>query len=574
MSTTLNISERLLNISRQTSIKTVYDALVELVTNSDDAYGRINSTLEDIKIKIVRSSERHDFLPVVEDQKLSSIFVIDQASGMTFDEMSNYLLTVGDYTSGDDSRGMMGRGAKDCSILGDVIFTSVKDGKLSQLVIYQNLTADIILQDTDATNAPTTYGILANGTSVELRVEPSLIPDFNTFKANIQKNIYLRNILTNNNVTLSLIEDQRSERLTYSIPEGKVIMECDYDIPDYETTAHIKIMTLDNKLPIPVIEDQREYGILVSSGRSVYECSALYYSDPLVQNLLWNQNIQNIVGLLECPLINRLAKDAANGNINAKNPFILIDPNRRNGLDTTHPFTKALYENGYRMLNIVLGRMQDLSDEKLFDFSSDKNMFDSLNSMMSGLLPDNNVVYSWRSREDTDNLSKISSVIKNVTIDSVFLGINMEEINDLSKKRWIDTKDKILMADTSEKKSAIKITFSNNRNMESDYQIMYMLGHINIKLNARSPLLKNFMSIDEGKVNFTHKIGALMGVGSILNDAIGTLVVRNKILKGETKFLNINDLNEYNSIIDKARALSTAQIYSFMYNAMGVSSMD
>ena len=82
MSTALNISERLLNISRQTSIKTIYDALVELITNSDDAYGRINSTLEDIKLNIVRSSERHDFLPVVEDQKISSIFVIDQASGI------------------------------------------------------------------------------------------------------------------------------------------------------------------------------------------------------------------------------------------------------------------------------------------------------------------------------------------------------------------------------------------------------------------------------------------------------------------------------------------------------------
>lgn len=574
MSTTLNISERLLNISRQTSIKTIYDALVELVTNSDDAYGRMNTTLEDIKLKIVRSSEKYGFLPVVDDQKLSSIFVVDQASGMSFDEMSNYLLTVGDYTSGDDSRGMMGRGAKDCSILGDVIFTSVKNGKLSQLVIYQNLTADIILQDIDATNAPTSYGILANGTSVELRVEPSLIPDFDTFKTNIQKNIYLRNILSNNNVTLSLLEDKRIERLIYTIPGGKVIMECDYDIPDYETTAHIKIMTLDNKLPIPSSDDQREYGILVTSGRSVYECSALYYSDPLAQNLLWNQNIQNIIGVLDCPLINKLAKDAANGNINSKNPFILIDPNRRNGLDITHPFTKSLYENGYRMLNIVLGRMQDLSDEKLFDFSSDKDIFNSLNDMISNLLPNNNVVYSWRSREDTDNLTKISSLIKNVTIDSTFLGIDMNDINDLSKKKFLDTTNKMLVADTNEKKSAIKITFSNSNNMNSDYQIMYMLGYINIKLNAKSTLLKNFMTIDDGKVNFTHKMGALMGVGSILNDAIGTLIVRNKILKGETNFLNINDLNEYNNIVDKTRALSTSQIYSFMYNAMGVSSLD
>jgi hypothetical protein len=570
MSTTLNISERLLNISRQTSIKTIYDALVELITNSDDAYGRINEEKEDIKLKIVRSSFKHEFLPLVEDEKRSSIYVIDQASGMTYEEMSNYLLTVGNYTSSDDSRGMMGRGAKDCSVLGDVIFTSVKDGKLSQLVIYKNLTADVILKDTDASMAPELYGILKNGTSVELRVEPSLIPEFEKLMEDIQKNISLRKILANENVNLTLMEDDRTTRLTYSFPEGTIVMECDFDIPEYETTAHIKIMTLPNKLPIPSSEDQREYGILVSSGRSVYECSALYYSEPTVQNLIWNPNIQNIVGTLECDLINKLAKEAANGNITKANPYIIIDPNRRNGLDITHPFTKALYENGYRMLNIVLGRMQDLSDEKLFDFSSDKNLFDGLNSMMSDLLPDNNVVYSWRSREDTDNITLISSRIRNVSINADFLGINLDQIKELRDKKWVESKEKILVGTKSDKKSAIKITFTNNENTKSDYQIMYMLGYINIKINAKSSLINKFLSIKDGKVNFNNKIGALMGVGSILNDAIGTLIVRNKILKGETKFLTINDLNEYNAINDSARALSTEQIFTFMHGAMSV----
>lgn len=572
MSTTLNISKRLLNISRQTSIKTIYDALVELITNSNDAYSRIGSEKEDIKLKIVRSSNRYKFITNKDDEKRSSIHIIDQASGMSYDEMVKCLLTVGSYTSDNYSRGMMGRGAKDCSMLGDLIFTSVRDGKLSQLVIYKDLTADTILKDSNSDDAFKLYSIEKNGTNVELRVEPSLLPDLETLRDNIQKNIYLRKILIADNINLSIEEEDKSERLSYSTPKGKIVMECDYDIPDYETTAHIKIMTLSEKLPISSQEDQREYGILVSSGRSIYECSALYYSEPTIQNLIWNHNIQNIIGTLECDLIDKLAREAANGNVSKSNPYIIIDPNRRNGLDITHPFTKALYENGYRMLNIVLGRMQDLSEEKLFDFSADKNLFESLNNMVSDLLPENNVVYSWRSREDTESITKISSRIKNVSINADFLGINIDQIKELRNKKWVESENKVLVGAKSSKKSTIKITFSNNESIKSDYQIMYMLGYINIKINAKSSLLNKFMVIEDGKVNFTNKIGALMGVGSILNDAISTLAIRNKILKGETKFLTINDLNEYNSINDTIRALSTEQIFTFMHGVMSVSS--
>lgn len=71
--------------------------------------------------------------------------------------------------------------------------------------------------------------------------------------------------------------------------------------------------------------------------------------------------------------------------------------------------------------------------------------------------------------------------------------------------------------------------------------MMYILKQI-ITLNK-------FLSIEDGKINFLNKTGTLMGIASILNKAIGTFIVRNKILKNNTTFININALNEYGNII-------------------------
>ena len=554
MASKLVLSDRLLKISRQVSIKTIYDALVELLTNSDDAYNNVNVKEKNFIIKIIRDNKEEVRLP-------SSIIVIDQALGMSLEQMKTNLLTVGYYTASSSSRGMMGRGAKDCSVLGDITFTCIKDNKLSQIIIYQNMDTKILLEDIDITDdLREQYNVIIDGTHVELKTDASLIPDIEIVRVNLQNNIYLRNLFQDFQSTVLLVEEEvkYNERMVYNPPKRTLVISCDYDIPDYNTTAHLEIYTSDNKLPIPQSDDQREYGILVSSKSSIYECSALYYSDPIVQNLIWNSNIQLITGSLSCKLINQLARDATNGVLSSENPFLLIDPNRRNGLDPTHPFTKALYTSGYNMLNVVLGRIQDNADDKLFDFGDIKDVFNGFNEVLSEALPSDNLIYSWRSREDTEKLLKLSKVVRNVKMDDVFMGINFDDVKSMHEKKY-------LIAQTKEtQKSSIRISFSDDKNMKTAYEVLYMVGYTNIRINVNDISIKKYLSIKNNVLVIENNASALMGIGNIINDAVNYLILRNKILTGQTKDLTINSLNEYVFHSNESKQKMSPLVYNFM----------
>lgn len=548
MSSRLVLSDRLLKISRQVSIKTIYDALVELITNSDDAYNNVNIKDKNFTIEIKRSS----------------IIVIDQALGMTIEQMKSNLLTVGYYTASSTSRGMMGRGAKDCSALGDITFTCIKNNKLSKITIFQNMDTQIVLDDVDITDdLRQEYSIITDGTHVELKADSTLIPDIDVIRLNLQNNIYLRNLFQDDKSNIILVkkEVKYSQKIIYNPPKRNLIISCDYDIPEYNTTAHLVIYTCENKLQIPQSEDQREYGILVSSESSVYECSALYYSEPTVQNLIWNQNIQLITGSLSCNLINKLARDATNGLLTKENPFLLIDPNRRNGLDSTHPFTKALYESGYRMLNVVLSRIQDNVDEKLFDFADIKDVFNGVSEMLGEYLPTSNMIYSWRTRDDTQNLLNLSKVVKNVEMDDTFMGINFDDIKSIEEKKYLVGETKQI-----EQKSSIKISFSEDKNMSTAYQILHMVGYINIKININDISIKKYLSIKDDILVIENYDSALMGIGNIINDAVNYLILRNKILTGKTKELDINCLNEFVFLSNESKQKMSPIIYNFMLN--------
>ena len=116
---------------RDHSIKDVYDALVELVTNADDSYhrlykrGKIAKDGGDVLIEYLEQRKG----------KPSQIIVRDRAEGMDSSDMEDRLLHLGRFSSGEGSRGYMGRGAKDCSALGDVTFDSIKDPETGKAMI-------------------------------------------------------------------------------------------------------------------------------------------------------------------------------------------------------------------------------------------------------------------------------------------------------------------------------------------------------------------------------------------------------------------------------------------------------
>src|SRR3990172_10630882 len=103
----------------------VENAVVELITNSDDSYERLaeHGGEEGGRIRII--IDHHRKAP-------DTITVADRAEGLTDKEMEQCFTYPGKDTSGRSSglnvRGSLGRGAKDVPYFGSAKFECIKDG--------------------------------------------------------------------------------------------------------------------------------------------------------------------------------------------------------------------------------------------------------------------------------------------------------------------------------------------------------------------------------------------------------------------------------------------------------------
>jgi hypothetical protein len=251
---------------------------------------------------------------------------------------------------------------------------------------------------------------------------------------------------------------------------------------------------------------------------------------------MWGPNIRYLIGVLKCNAIDRLAREAIDGHLSALNPFLLIDPNRRTGLVKDHPFTLALYGPAYQVLEVVLNRIQDTRDDQMLEIGNAKDVVQSLNDLVSDLLPSENVLYTWRDKATHSNLTAMSQQLQNVHLDSSFLGLSWEEIQNLTQKKFLDS---------SAAPSSFKISFTNDPNLRDPYQILYLPGQINLKINALDHSIKDYVEIKDGAVHLTNSGKALTVVGSMVLDATNNLLVRKQILSGSTSTLDLNAYNEY-----------------------------
>lgn len=527
----LSLSGRLHEVIRQNSIRTIYEALVELITNSEDAYRRVGKNVRDIWVEIFRR---------VEDQK-TDVFVIDQARGMTKEEMLSCLLTVGNYTADEDSRGFIGRGCKDCSFLGDITFTCIRDGKINQLTIYQTRLAEIIIDNLDVTQEDRSrYNIFENGCNVKLSVSSVMVPKIDVFYDSLKNNVYLRNIYETSYVIVKEKEASFDRKVEFRYPERSLVVSCDYDVPGYDTTAHLEIYRSKVQMPFPRSPDQRQFAINVQSSRSVFENSALYFSGgSKIQDYIFNPSIQHISGTLHCDKIEQLAKEAIEGKITPLNPYLVIDPNRRNGLMKDHPFTAALYTHAYYMLSIIVERVQDTKEEDLLGDGNAADILKSLSDFVNGLLPGTSTMYAFRSHDDQDKLNHLSETMKNVNLDSDFLGLTWEQIQELAR-------NKVLQFDSTEVSgNGFNISFTQDPTVTTPYTLLYLPGKISMKINTRDPTISPFISVDEGKVDLVNSGKSMTSIGNMVLEATTDLVVRRNVMQSQTSSLDINSFNEY-----------------------------
>tara|TARA_B100001123_G_scaffold1412_1_gene2001 strand:+ start:4183 stop:6396 length:2214 start_codon:yes stop_codon:yes gene_type:complete len=336
------------------TIKDLWGAIIELVTNSDDAYQRLSS-MGTIVIEIIRRAG---------SGQPTTLKVRDFAGGMTLKTMREKLKYTGGRESGMQEglsvRGTNSRGAKDISALGKVTFESLAtDGTYNKCMISTHL--DFYYADpvkiTESHRKE--LGIpKGTGTVVTLEMDSTVrIPRSADLSKKLSLLVALRDILSDKKREV-LLKDGRGSAVPIQAPilAGKERLKETFKVPGYDG-AKAKL-TIKRTSEVLGNEKQRfrRGGILIKSRHGIHE-TTLFES-----SLESDPHASPFFGRLVCEYIDDLCNDY-DQRVEDKighdpaNPMPVLDPSRRSGLTREHPFVRALWAE-------VLKRLRPLVEEE------------------------------------------------------------------------------------------------------------------------------------------------------------------------------------------------------------------
>ncbi|MCC7117099.1 MAG: ATP-binding protein [Anaerolineales bacterium] len=313
--------------------KDVFRALVEVITNCNDSYSRLEQAGWLVGGEII--------IEALRKHKNSVIRVRDHAEGMNDARMDKVVGTYGEATSGikEDQhvRGMWGRGLKDAIFgLGHGSIHSFKGGNLyaCSLLIKQGIPTFNLERPMKATaELRRKYEVPeGNGTILEMILsrDDVKMPQFDNFRNYLQRHFELRPIMSNPKRKIILRElatdgsVRQEHTLAYKSPKGEKILSERIKIPGYP--AHAKLDVYRSGIQLSTRGEEGDYadgGLLVISKATVISLTMLKYeNDPYAAYFY---------GSLQCDYLHELLKN--------DEPVLTAT---RDGINWTHPFAKAL----------------------------------------------------------------------------------------------------------------------------------------------------------------------------------------------------------------------------------------
>jgi len=313
--------------------KDVLRALVEIITNSNDSYSRLEHTgaqvSGEIMIEIRRKHEN------------SLIRVRDRAEGMTDERMDKVVGTYGEATSGlkEDKqvRGMWGRGLKDAIFgLGYGYVRSFKDDSFyrSSLLLQKGVPTFELENPIPATpELREKHDIPAgDGTEIEIIVSRNDVkmPQYENLRNYLQRHFELRPIMSNpsRRIILRDIVGARKIRhehaLSYKSPRGEKVLDEELDIEGYPAKAQIEVYRSNIQLSMRGEEgDYADGGLLVVSKGTVISLTMFKFENDPYASFFY--------GSMKCDYLHELLKN--------DEPVLTAT---RDGINWTHPFARAL----------------------------------------------------------------------------------------------------------------------------------------------------------------------------------------------------------------------------------------
>lgn len=331
MAKDLPIDLRIVEMLARATIKNLIDGIVELVTNSDDSYRRLEESgiRKDGKIQIYVCREKGGICKRLQ--------VEDFAEGMTADELSKALIfgaEASGLAEGRGVRGLFGRGLKETIIaLGEGRIVSVKNGRAARTRLWLDAQKKKPQYDDDMLKNPA-ISQQPDGTKIDILVknEKIKLPELQTFKSQLSQHFALRAINGSGQreILLTFEDLKRSlktmEQISFSYPAGKLVVEKSVNLAGYGDSVDLRIWESPQDLTSPRNNPYGLAGILIKTPSAILDNQLFRFdNDPAAHYFFGEALCEGIE--------NRLRKGETE----------LIDPNR-GGMEWRHDYCRALAE--------------------------------------------------------------------------------------------------------------------------------------------------------------------------------------------------------------------------------------
>lgn len=315
--------------------KDVVRALVELITNSNDSYKRMEDASIETPGRIVIEVQRK--------YSNSVLRVFDNAEGMTESDMGVKVGKYGEATSGfkegKSVRGLWGRGLKDaCFGLGHGTVNSIREGlfaRCSLLVI--NGIPNYQWEKTQRASRAikSQYELpVGNGTVMEIVISRVgvTIPQFDNLRRSLERHFELRGIMANPKRVVVLRDldargKLRSEvTLNHKAPIGTEVLNEAINVSDTGIQARMQVFRANEPLSPPAEEgDYADGGLLITSKGVVLALTLFKFEH--------NEHASRFYGSVTCDYLHELLRT---------DDSILTAT--RDGINWRHTFGKHLKE--------------------------------------------------------------------------------------------------------------------------------------------------------------------------------------------------------------------------------------
>lgn len=307
----------------------VLRALIELITNADDAY---NGKGGNIHIDVRAADQPFEWV----------ISIHDKAGGLSADGLKKAFSNLGDenqkFAADKGTRGLFGRGAKDVAVFGKARFHSISNGKYSELQILPKESKwernAIDIEPTNAHYAELKLEPGNSGLTAELYISKEYkVPTPSDLIEKLESHVQLRDLINRNIVKISDSRSKTERQLTGLIPTGDLVLDVEFPVPGYTMNAKLEVYKFAEKQSGNLSAYSKQ-GLIISGRGAAYENGFL--------NLDGRPESGWFCGRLDAPEIHDLARAIdKNQEPDPKNPTRVVS-RQRDGLVKSHPFYRAL----------------------------------------------------------------------------------------------------------------------------------------------------------------------------------------------------------------------------------------